>query len=137
MSENNEDDLVNDDFWEEVQEDLKINELDLREELRMAANRTQKYIELFYKYNRMLRKLEAYVKKVEGELFHHYKFEFELNLSSSADVQKFINKDKRYVTATSKRDEYQALVDLLEKVVRNFQNRAFTLNKMVDMEKMQ
>ena len=124
-------------FLKEIQEDLKINDFDLKEECRVAQNKTQKYIEHYYHYRRKFKKLEAHLKKVEGELFEKYRYNFEINLSSSVDAMRFVQKDKRYLTALKLRDEFETIVDIMEKTVRNFNSRAFAINKMIDMEKIQ
>ena len=80
---------------------------------------------------------EAHLKKVEGELFEKYRYNFEINLSSSVDAMRFVQKDKRYLTALKLRDEYETIVDVMEKVVRNFNSRSFAINKMIDQEKIQ
>jgi hypothetical protein len=124
-------------FMNEIQEDLKINDFDLKEECRTAQNKTQKYIEHYYNYRRKLKMHEAHLKKVEGELFEKYRYNFEINLSSSVDAMRFVQKDKRYLTALKLRDEYETIVDVMEKVVRNFNSRSFAINKMIDQEKIQ
>lgn len=127
---------IPEEFLEEIREDCKINDLDLRGECRSVVNRTQRYIEEYYKQKRKLIQMEVYLKKVEGELFNHYKNNFEIKLTSSQDVMKFVQKDKKYQKAFKLYRQLETIVDFLDRTVKNMNNNAWLVQKLVDLEKL-
>ena len=127
---------VSEEFLEQLDADTKINDLDLANECRSIVNRNQRYVEEFYKQKRKMKKMEAYLKKVEGELFSHYKTNFEIKLTSSADVMKFVQKDKKYQKALKLYNDLESLVDFLDRTIRNLNNNAWLVQKLVDLEKL-
>jgi hypothetical protein len=126
---------LSEEFISDIQKDSKINDLDLRGECRSIVNRTQRYVEEYYRAKRKLMKMQAYVKKVEGELFHKYKNEFEIKLTSSTDIMKYVNKDKKYQNAIRICNDLECLVDFLDRTIKNMNNNAWLVQKLVDLEK--
>jgi hypothetical protein len=137
MEQEKTDSLLTEEYLKEIHEDLKINEFDLKSTCLTLGNRTQRYIEEYYRCSRKLRKLERYAKKVEGELFEKYKFNFRLSLSSSVDVMKFVNKDPKYFNACSARDEYAEVVEFLAQTIKNMQNVSWNIQRIIEAEKLQ
>jgi len=127
---------IPEEFLEEIRNDCQINDLNLREDASTIVNRTQRYIEEYYKQKRKLIGLESYLKKVEGELFYHYKHNYEIKLTSSQDVMKFVYKDKKYRTAFKICKQMEAVVDFLDRTIKNMNNNAWLLQKLIDLEKM-
>jgi oligoribonuclease NrnB/cAMP/cGMP phosphodiesterase (DHH superfamily) len=127
---------LSDEFLENVVKDTEINDFQLKEQLRTVTNKTQRYIEELYKQKRKLKQLERFVKKVKGELFQHYKNDFEIKLTSSSDVMTFVERDKKYQTAKRHYDDLETIVDFLDRTIKNMNNKAWTLRNMVELEKM-
>ena len=127
--------IITDAFFEQIRKDSLINDLNLREECRTIVNRNQKYIEEYHKLDRKLKKMDVYLKKVEGELFYHYRNEFEIKLTSSQDIMKFVQKDSKYQKALKIHSELKCAVDFLDKTIKNMGNNAWLVQKLVDLEK--
>jgi hypothetical protein len=123
------------DFLEDVVEDTKINDFQLKEQLRTVVNKTQRYIEELYRQKRKMKQLERFVKKKKGELFEYYKNDYEIKLTSSSDILTFVERDKKYQTAKKHFDDLEAIVDFLDRTIRNMNNKSWTLRTMVDLEK--
>jgi hypothetical protein len=123
------------DFIEDIKRDSKINDLDLRNECRSVVNRNQRYIEEYYKMKRKYIRMQTHVKKVEGELFDKYKNHFEIKFTSSNDVMKFVWKDKRYQKAFNICSDLECIVDYLDRTIKNLNNNAWLVQKLVDLEK--
>jgi len=128
---------ISKEFLEDVDKDTRINDLDLRREAMMAVNRTQRYIEELYRAKRKLHKLDLYRKKVEGELFQKYKTDFDIKISSSQDIMRFVYRDKKYQTSARLHKELETLVDFLELTVKNMSQRPWLIQKLLDMDKNQ
>jgi hypothetical protein len=124
-----------DDFLEEVVKDTEINDFQLKEQLRTVVNKTQRYIEELYRQKRKMKQLERFVKKKKGELFEYYKNDFEIKLTSSNDIMTFVERDKKYQTAKKHYDDLEAIVEFLDRTIKNMNNKAWTLRTMVDLEK--
>jgi len=138
MSDNkNSDQFISEKFLEQIKEDLKIDEFNLIVECRNAINITQKYLEYYYQQKRKLNKLKTYLSKVEGEKFNYFKNEFEINITSSQDIQKFINKDGKYLNAKDAVDEQSALVEFLEGVVKQFNGRQWMIKNIIEVKKIE
>lgn len=127
---------IPEEFLEEIREDSKINDLNLAEECRTIVNRNQRYIEEYYRQKRQLLKMETFLKKIEGELFHYYKNEFEIKLTSSSDIMKYVQKNKKYQKALKLTNELIGVVDFLDRTIRNMNNNAWLVQKLVDLEKL-
>jgi hypothetical protein len=123
-------------FLEDVVKDTEINDFQLKEQLRTVVNKTQRYIEELYRQKRKMKQLERFVKKKKGELFEYYKNDFEIKLTSSNDIMTFVERDKKFQTAKKHYDDLEAIVDFLDRTIRNMNNKSWTLRTMVEMEKM-
>ena len=124
-------------YFEDIRKDTEINQFDLKNECAKSVNRTQRYIEDYYQQRRRLKKLELAKSKRIGELFSYYKTDFEIKLTSSQDIMKFVEKDKRYQSLMKFFYEQEAIVEFLDRTIKNLNNKVWLIQKMVDLEKMQ
>jgi len=134
MNKNNE---QMDDLLKQMKEDLKINEFDLIGECRNAPNVTQKYLELFYNENRKLKKIKVKLDEVEGNRYQYYRKDFEIKLTSSADIMRFVNKDAEYLKVKRIWVEQSSFTEFLTSVVQNFRDRLFQLRNQVELKKIE
>jgi hypothetical protein len=127
---------LEDEFLEQIVEDTKIDDFNLKDQLRTVVDKTQRYIEELYRQKRNMKKLERFLKKVKGELFQYYKTEYEIKLTSSVDILIFVEKDKKYQTAKKHYDDLEAIVDFLDRTIKNMNSKSWSLRNMVEMEKL-
>jgi predicted DNA binding protein len=127
--------VLPDEFLEEVVKDTQINDLQLREQCRTVVNKTQRYIEELYKQKRKLRQVEAYAKRVKGELYQYYKTDYEIKLTTSSDIMIFVERDKKYQTAMKHLNDLNDIVEFLDRTIKNMTNKTWVLQKMVELEK--
>ena len=126
---------LTEEFIEEVRKDCEIDEFGLVKENCTIINRTQRYIEEYYKQKRKLNYIENYLKKKKGELFEFYKTRYEIKLTSSNDIMIFIEKDDKYQKALEVYSEQKSVVDFLDKTIKNMQNKGFALRNLVELKK--
>ena len=126
---------LSEDFLSDIERDTKINDLNLQEEATKVVNTTQRYIEELYRVKRKLHKVELEKKKIEGELFEKYKTNFEIKITSSQDVMRFVYRDKKYQTVARIAKELEVLVDFLEMTVKNMNQKPWLIQKLIDLEK--
>ena len=115
---------LEDEFLEQIVEDTKIDDFNLKDQLRTVVDKTQRYIEELYRQKRNMKKLERFLKKVKGELFQYYKTEYEIKLTSSVDILIFVEKDKKYQTAKKHYDDLEAIVDFLDRTIKNMNSKS-------------
>jgi conjugal transfer/entry exclusion protein len=123
-------------FLEDIVKDTEVDDYNLKEQLRNVVNKTQRYIEELYRQKRKLKQMDRFVKKKKGELFEYYKNEFEIRLTSSSDILIFVERDKKYQIAKKHFDDLETIVDFLDRTIKNMNNKAWVLQKMVELEKM-
>ena len=116
---------LSDDFLEEINKDLKINDLDLRGQCTDAPNVSQKYIEKLYRERRKLKEFEVACNKVRGKLFGQIRRDGleGIAFTSSSDILRLVEKDKEYIKIKRALNDQQVIVDFLDDTVRNFNNR--------------
>lgn len=135
MSEESDKLQLSEEFIKEAFEACQINEFDLVGQNRDVINKTQRFIEEYYKQKRQLEKIELHLKKVRGELFEFYKTKFEIKLSSASDINTFIEKDSRYQKTYEYFIELRANMDFLERTIKNMSNKVFALKNLVELDK--
>lgn len=128
---------LSEEFLNDIRKDTDVNEFNLKEELRTVINKTQRYVEELYKQKRKLKQLERYVKKVRSEMYQEikdvgYKG---LEINNTSDINMIIDGDKRYQTARKYLDEIVCVVEFLETTVKTMTNKSFTLQRLVELEK--
>jgi chaperonin cofactor prefoldin len=129
------DDYLTDEFLENIVEDTKINDFNIKEECRTVVNKTQRYIEELYRFRLKLKKVEAAMKVKKGDLFKYYKTDYEIKITSSSDIMIFVERDKEYRKIKKVHDELEIVVKFLEDTIKNMGNKSWVLQKMIDAEK--
>lgn len=129
--------LISDEFLEDVRRDTKINDLDLRREASTIVNRNQRYIEEYYKENRKLVNMQHYVKSLENELFHNirkngYKG---MDIKKDSDVWTIVACDEKIKKAIRIMKQIEINVDFLDKTIKNMNNNAWLVQKLIDLER--
>jgi hypothetical protein len=131
-----EEEIIDQNYIEEIRKNLEINEFNLKEECRLISNITQRYIEDLYMLKRKMFKTECYLKKVKGQLFEKWKNgEFEIRLTSTSDILIMIEKDVQYNKILSVFNELSLKVEFLEQVIKNFNNKGWNIQRIIDLEK--
>lgn len=127
---------IDQNYIDEVRKNLEINEFNLKEECRTQADKTQRYIEELYKQKRKMFKLDCYLRKVKGQLFEKWKNgEFEIRLTSTSDIMIMIEKDDNYNKILKKYNELELIVEFLDQTIKNMNNKAWNIQRIIELQK--
>jgi CHAD domain-containing protein len=130
--------LITDEQLKEIAKDVApVNEFDIIAECQNSPNVTQKYLEWVFQQKRRLKKLKRMLNQLEGQLYQYYKCDFEITLSNSSDIMRFVWKDKKYITMKEAYDDQESLVEFLEETVKNLKNKSFMLRNIIDCKKLE
>ena len=133
---------------EELQEladkDLKINDSELDIESLKTPQIHNKYMKHLTKFKLMLSRAESelHIKKREKWEYYTGKADstvyvekpFNLKILRQ-DVDKYIDSDEEVIKAKQKVDYLNAVVDFLDRSIRQISNRTFTIKNAIDWKK--
>jgi hypothetical protein len=78
-----------------------------------------KLVTAYYQEKNVLSRLEVIKKKVYGELFNKYRFNFEYQLDSRIEVDVYINADDKYYDISLKHARQENIVKVIELHIKN------------------
>lgn len=123
---------------ESVEDDAKINQSILAEEVNANISKSHRYISRWSEeriiHNKLLKDLE----KMEAELYHYYRFkwDFSTKLTEGA-IAKYISGHPCYSALKRLVSSQKNLVDWYEKIVDMFIKRNYSLKNLIDLRKME
>jgi len=128
--------LISDKYLEDIRNDTVLDQYNLPRECCETVNKTQRYIEDYYQQKRKLRQIELLRDEEVGKLFKYYKTEFEIKLTSSQDVMKFVAQDSKYKKIMNSFYEQECLVEFMDRTIKNLNNKVWMIRNAVELEKM-
>ena len=135
MSEETKLPTITEEFRKRVEEDCKIDTFNLILENSALVNRTQVYIEEYYKQHRKLTQLDQMVKEKKAQLLIYYKRDFEIKLTSMTDLMIMIEGDPKFQKYMSAYNEQKCVVEYLEKTIKNMTNKGYALKNIGELRK--
>ena len=133
---------------EELQEladkDLKINDSELDIESLKTPQIHNKYMKHLTKFKLMLSRAESelHIKKREKWEYYTGKADSSVYIEKPfnlkilrQDVDKYIDSDEEVIKAKQKVDYLNAVVDFLDRSIRQISNRTFTIKNAIDWKK--
>ena len=126
---------------EQVDKDLKINDTELNLESLKTPQLHNKYMKHYTKFKLMLTKAETdysqlkrikweyYTGKADASVYAEKPFDLKV---LRTDVDKYIESDEELIKAKQKREYLSAVVDYLDKTIRQISNRGFTIKNAID-----
>ena len=126
---------------EQVDKDLKINDTELDLESLKTPQLHNKYMKHYTKFKLMLTKAETdysqlkrikweyYTGKADASVYAEKPFDLKV---LRTDVDKYIESDEELIKAKQKREYLSAVVDYLDKTIRQISNRGFTIKNAID-----
>ena len=129
---------------EQVDKDLKINDTELDLESLKTPQLHNKYMKHYTKFKLMLTKAETdysqlkrikweyYTGKADASVYAEKPFDLKV---LRTDVDKYIESDDELIKAKQKREYLSAVVDYLDKTIRQISNRGFTIKNAIDWRK--
>lgn len=135
MSEESNLPTITEEFRKRVEEDCKIDTFDLVRENASYVNRTQVYIEEYYKQSRKLSSLDLMVKEKKAHLLIFYKRDFEIKLTSMTDIMTMIEGDPKFQKLMKYYNEQKSVVEYLQQTIKNMQQKSYALKNLIELRK--
>ena len=133
---------------EELQElaekDLKINDTELDLESLKTPQLHNKYMKHLTKFKLMLSKAEAEFAKTKSDLWEYYTGKADASVYASKpfdlkilrnDVDQYIQSDEEYIKSKQKMDYLNAVVDYLDRTIRQIQSRDWNIRNAIEWRK--
>lgn len=125
-------------------EDSQIDPDNLHLESLKIPNLHSKYYEIYNNIS-LLKKLEEnkyselqkdkwlyYSGKADPEVYKQFPFDYRV---LKADLDKFLNSDSELIKSKTKIDYYQLMIKFLESILKNIENRNFTIRNSIEFMK--
>ena len=129
---------------EQVDKDLKINDTELDLESLKTPQLHNKYMKHYTKFKLMLTRAETDYSQVKRQKWEYYTGKADASVYAEkpfdlkvlrTDVDKYIESDEEMIKANQKVEYLQAVVDYLDKTLRQITNRTFTIKNAIDWRK--
>ena len=129
---------------EQVDKDLKINDTELDLESLKTPQLHNKYMKHYTKFKLMLTRAETDYSQVKRQKWEYYTGKADASVYAEkpfdlkvlrTDVDKYIESDEEIIKAKQKVEYLQAVVDYLDKTLRQITNRTFTIKNAIDWRK--
>ena len=129
---------------EQVDKDLKINDTELDLESLKTPQLHNKYMKHYTKFKLMLTRAETDYSQVKRQKWEYYTGKADASVYAEkpfdlkvlrTDVDKYIESDEEMIKAKQKVEYLQAVVDYLDKTLRQITNRTFTIKIALDWRK--
>ena len=129
---------------DQVDRDLKIDDTELDMESIRTPQLHNKYLKLYTKYSLQLKKAqddykilyrskwEYYTGKADPDVYQEHPFDLKV---LKADVGIYLDSDKDIQELGQKEAYIQAIVTYLEKILREINNRNWTIRKTIEWKK--
>ena len=129
---------------EQVDKDLKINDTELDLESLKTPQLHNKYMKHYTKFKLMLTRAETDYSQVKRQKWEYYTGKADASVYAEkpfdlkvlrTDVDKYIESDEELIKAKQQVEYLQAVVDYLDKTLRQITNRTFTIKNAIDWRK--
>ena len=130
---------------EQVDKDLKINDTELDLESLKTPQLHNKYMKHYTKFKLMLTRAETDYSQVKRQKWEYYTGKADASVYAEkpfdlkvlrTDVDKYIESDEEMIKAKQKVEYLQAVVDYLDKTLRQITNRTFTIKNAIDSKEL-
>ena len=130
---------------EQVDKDLKINDTELDLESLKTPQLHNKYMKHYTKFKLMLTRAETDYSQVKRQKWEYYTGKADASVYAEkpfdlkvlrTDVDKYIESDEEMIKAKQKVEYLQAVVDYLDKTLRQITNRTFTIKNAIEWRKL-
>ena len=127
-----------------VDTDLKINDVELDLESLKTPQLHNKYMKHLTKFKLMLSKAEAEFAKTKRDLWEYYTGKADASVYASKpfdlkilrnDVDQYIQSDEEYIKSKQKMDYLNAVVDYLDRTIRQIQSRDWNIRNAIEWRK--
>lgn len=118
-----------------VEKELKIEESNVMEKSIQLSNLYTKFLQIYTRELKNLKSKHHEKAKVYGELYHHYKFKFDYQLDTKAEVESYIRADDKYYQIALEYSNLEVQVKYLEQILEQINNLGFRIKNYIDLKK--
>jgi len=115
--------------------ELKITEQNIMEKSIQLSNLYSKTLQIYSKELRILKMKKVDMEKTFGELYHKYKFNFDYQLDTKAEVENYIKSDDIYYKLALEYAQQEVQVNFLEQTLGHINNMGFRIKNYIDLKK--
>lgn len=126
-------DILSKEFKEQVKEELKLRDLESNNLTNISFQ--HQYLQYYIEHKHLLLKLDTMRDNVYKELYEHYRFNYNIDLSTK-ELELYIRADEKFkkINETVKKKELE--VEYLESIVKLFGNRNFSIKNALEFQKL-
>jgi len=99
------------------------------------SNLYSKTLQIYSKELRILKMKKVDMEKTFGELYHKYKFNFDYQLDTKAEVENYIKSDDIYYKLALEYAQQEVQVNFLEQTLGHINNMGFRIKNYIDLKK--
>ncbi|MFW6173021.1 MAG: recombination mediator protein UvsY [Elusimicrobiota bacterium] len=118
-----------------VEKELKIEESNVMEKSIQLSNLYTKFLQIYTRELKNLKSKHHEKAKTYGELYHHYKFKFDYQLDTKAEVESYIRADDKYYQIALEYSNLEVQVKYLEQILEQINNLGFRIKNYIDLKK--
>jgi len=119
-----------------VEESLKITDDNVMDKTVSLSTLYARLLQIWSKELRILKIKGLDKDKVYGELYHHYKYKFNFQLDTKAEIEAYIKGDDKYYKIALEYAEQEIIVKFIEQSLEHINNIGFRIKNYIDLKKM-
>jgi len=120
-----------------VEKSLKITHDNVTDKTISLSTLYANLIQVYSKEVKILKTKFHDKEKIYGDLYHHYKFNFQFQLDTKAEVEAYIKADNKYYTAALEYVDQEIVVKFIEQTLDHINNIGFRIKNYIDLKKME
>jgi hypothetical protein len=117
-------------------EDLKLDSDNIEKKTLQLSTIYQRYLEIYIKEIRQLKKLSLDKDKLYGELYKHYKFVDDYKWDTKSEIDSMVKSDDKYYKIALDMSNEEAVVSYLEQLLSNIKSVGYSIKNYVDFAKL-
>jgi hypothetical protein len=117
-------------------EDLKLDSDNIEKKTLQLSTIYQRYLEIYIKEIRQLKKLSLDKDKLYGELYKHYKFVDDYKWDTKSEIDSMVKSDDKYYKMALENSNQEAVVSYLEQLLSNIKSVGYSIKNYVDFAKL-
>jgi hypothetical protein len=121
----------------QVEDDLALDRTNVLEEAQNNCVKYHRYLTLLYTEKANLSKLEDLRIKLNGKLYHYYKFEYDHKLASGTEISIYINKNDKMIIINNNITIMKEKIKYIEGIIECFKQRSFMIRNLIDVIKLE
>lgn len=123
-------------FKDLVDKELKVDENNITSKSIQLSNVYTQFLKIYSKELKDLKAKQVERDKIYGELYHHYKFEYDHALETKAEIDTYVRKDPKFYQIALEYSQIEVQVKFLEDTLAHINNIGFRIKNYIDLQKL-